>query len=54
MSGKAVARRVRKKFGTNAPEVIAEKEGLAVMTAHLPQRWWEISLDPNCCAEAIA
>jgi len=31
MSGKAVARRIRKAFNTNDPEVIAEKEGLDVM-----------------------
>jgi len=44
MSGKAVARRIRKTFNTNDPEVIAEKEGLDVMAISLPQRWWDILL----------
>ena len=44
MSGKAVARRVRRKFGTNDPEVIAEKEGLNVVITHLPRRWWDVLL----------
>jgi len=44
MSGKAVARRIRKAFNTNDPEVIAEKEGLDVMAISLPQRWWDILL----------
>jgi len=44
MSGKAVARRIRKAFNTNDPEVIAEKEGLDVLAVSLPQRWWDILL----------
>ena len=44
MSGKAVARRIRKAFNTNDPEVIAEKERLDVMAISLPQRWWDILL----------
>ena len=44
MSGKAVAKRIRKAFGTNEPEVIAQREGLEVMTTYLPQRWWDILL----------
>jgi len=44
MSGKAVARRIRKAFETNDPEVIAEKEGLDVMAVYLPRRWWDILL----------
>jgi len=44
MSGKAVARRVSKIFGTSDPEVIAGREGLEVMRIALPRRWWDILL----------
>ncbi|MEA3253484.1 MAG: ImmA/IrrE family metallo-endopeptidase [Chloroflexota bacterium] len=44
MSGKTAAKRIRKKFGTSDPEAIAEKEGLQVITASLPARWWDILL----------
>ena len=44
MSGKSVARRIKKAFETNDPEVIAEKEGLDVMAVSLPRRWWDILL----------
>lgn len=44
MSGKAVAGRIREVFATNDPELIAEREGLQVMTIPLPLRWWDILL----------
>ena len=44
MSGRTAAQRVNKRFGTNDPEIIAEKEGLEVITANLPGRWWDILL----------
>ncbi|MCK4221459.1 MAG: ImmA/IrrE family metallo-endopeptidase [Dehalococcoidia bacterium] len=44
MSGKAAARRARKKFGSSDPEAIAQKEGLQVVVTHLPERWWDILL----------
>ena len=44
MSGKAIARRTRKLFGTNDPEVIADREGLEVTRMPLPKRWWDILL----------
>lgn len=44
MSGKAVAKRISKTFGTNDPETIAQREGLEVMAIPLPQRWWDILL----------
>jgi len=44
MSGKAAASRVRRKFGTSDPRAIAQREGLQVVTAPLPERWWDVLL----------
>jgi Zn-dependent peptidase ImmA (M78 family) len=44
MCGKAVAKHTRKLFGTNDPEVIANREGLEVTRLSLPRRWWDILL----------
>ena len=44
MSGKALARRTRKLFGTTDPEIIAAREGLEVTRIPLPNRWWDILL----------
>ena len=44
MSGKTMATRTRKLFGTTDPEVIAAREGLEVTRMPLPRRWWDILL----------
>jgi Zn-dependent peptidase ImmA (M78 family) len=44
MSSKTIANRIRKASGTNDPELIAEREGLEVIRAYLPGRWWDILL----------
>ena len=49
MSGKAMATRTRKLFGTTDPEIIAAREGLEVTRIALPSRWWDILLW-NCVA----
>ena len=44
MSGKALAGRTIKLFGTTDPEIIAAREGLEVTRMPLPRRWWDILL----------
>jgi Zn-dependent peptidase ImmA (M78 family) len=44
MSGKAVAKRTSRLFGTNDPEIIAYREGLEVTRLPLPWSWWDILL----------
>ena len=44
MSGKQMALRTRKLFGTSDPEIIAQQEGLEVIITYLPQRWWDVLL----------